>query len=160
MCDSEWTPRNSSNFPCSHNYYVCILYIIFIAGCSRHLQIHTSCEVTNSASCRKPKVTHQWCKCLGKHLSGKKMLAYVPKLRSHRRMVWVKYVWVTSKAGVSNTQDKKKCNFPETLIDSVYRETLMLNPQGGGSFSCTCVTIWKKLKSMVTQHMPFQGGKA
>lgn len=32
-------------------------------------------------------------------------------------MVWVKCVGVTSKAGVSNTEDNKKRNFPETLIN-------------------------------------------
>jgi len=74
-----------------HNYYVYILYIIFTAGCLRH-RSRLPVKFTNSAPCRKPKVTHQWYKRLGKHLSGKKMLAYAPKLRLHGRMVWVKCV--------------------------------------------------------------------
>lgn len=92
MSDSEWTPKkSSSNFPIAYNYYVYILYIT--GGWATHLQIYTFWEVTTFASHRKPKVTHQWCKGLGKLFSGKKILTCLPKLRLHGKTVWVKREW-------------------------------------------------------------------
>lgn len=73
-------------------YALYILYIYFIAHCSKHSQIFNPCKVTNSICCHECKVTSQWCEYLGKYFPGKKILAYVQKLRLHRIMVYTKCV--------------------------------------------------------------------
>lgn len=67
-------------------------------------------------------------------------------------MVWVKCVWVTSKAGVSNTEDKKR-NLPEMLTNKhLLLEKLSCQIHKVGLlFMCMCDYLGKN-KMDSTQH--------